>query len=150
MESTPDTQTPSLWTDEKHLHYLNTMEASFVRTMLHHYAVVSPLRLDRYLPDTSESTLDSKPKKQATADSMGGSRGRRTKRRSSSKNKVQNSSPAEEQVSLCSSKCLFLKNRNNLVCTLHEFLAVFLHSNAGEFNARFVCSPYLLALINFI
>ncbi|XP_028183515.1 uncharacterized protein LOC114370384 isoform X6 [Glycine soja] len=67
MESTPDTQTPSLWTDEKHLHYLNTMEASFVRTMLHHYAVVSPLRLDRYLPDTSESTLDSKPKKQATA-----------------------------------------------------------------------------------
>ncbi|KAH1139798.1 hypothetical protein GLYMA_10G237600v4 [Glycine max] len=97
MESTPDTQTASLWTDEKHLHYLNTMEASFVRTMLHHYAVVSPLRLDRYLPDTSESTLDSKPKKQATADSMGGSRGRRTKRRSSSKNKVQNSSPAEEQ-----------------------------------------------------
>lgn len=69
MESTPDTQTASLWTDEKHLHYLNTMEASFVRTMLHHYVVVSPqpLRLDRYLPDTSESTLDSKPKKQATA-----------------------------------------------------------------------------------
>jgi len=73
MEST-QTQTTSVWTDEKHLHFLNSMEASFVRTMLHHYAVLSshpPLRLDRYLPDTSESTLDSKPnrrpKKHASA-----------------------------------------------------------------------------------
>ncbi|KAG2401551.1 hypothetical protein LR48_Vigan02g213500 [Vigna angularis] len=92
MEST-HTQTTSVWTDEKHLHFLNTMEASFVRTMLHHYAVLSshsPLRLDRYLPDTSESTLDSKPnrrpKKHASAppDSMGPTpRGRRSKRRSS-------------------------------------------------------------------
>ncbi|QCE08222.1 uncharacterized protein LOC114190487 [Vigna unguiculata] len=92
MEST-QTQTTSVWTDEKHLHFLNSMEASFVRTMLHHYAVLSshpPLRLDRYLPDTSESTLDSKPnrrpKKHASAppDSMGPTpRGRRSKRRSS-------------------------------------------------------------------
>ncbi|XP_029128853.1 uncharacterized protein LOC114916396 [Cajanus cajan] len=88
-------QTPSVWTDEKHLHFLNTMEASFVRTMLHHYGLVStqPLRLDRYLPDTSESTLDSKPNRTRTrpnhhapSDSMGprtrvGSRRRR--RRSS-------------------------------------------------------------------
>nr|KYP74893.1 hypothetical protein KK1_007586 [Cajanus cajan] len=61
-------QTPSVWTDEKHLHFLNTMEASFVRTMLHHYGLVStqPLRLDRYLPDTSESTLDSKPNRTRT------------------------------------------------------------------------------------
>ncbi|KAK7357355.1 hypothetical protein VNO80_16639 [Phaseolus coccineus] len=87
MEST-HTQTTPVWTDEKHLHFLNTIEASFVRTMLHHYA--APLRLDRYLPDTSESTQDSKPirrpKKHAYAppDSMGPTpRGRRSKRRSS-------------------------------------------------------------------
>ncbi|CAJ1977082.1 unnamed protein product [Sphenostylis stenocarpa] len=114
MEST-HTQTPSVWTDEKHLHFLNTMEASFVRTMLHHYVVVSshpPLRLDRYLPDTSESTLDSKPnrrpKKHAYAnananappDSTGSTpRGRRTKRRSShSQSQLQSSTV--EQVSL--------------------------------------------------
>ncbi|KAG5077844.1 hypothetical protein JHK82_056539 [Glycine max] len=91
MESTHDPETTSIWTDEKHRHYLNTMEASFVRTMLHHYVVVSPqpLRLDRYLPDTSESTLDSTTKKHAPADSVGRSRGRRRKRRSS-KNQVQN------------------------------------------------------------
>ena len=71
MESTHDPETTSIWTDEKHRHYLNTMEASFVRTMLHHYVVVSPqpLRLDRYLPDTSESTLDSRTKKHAPAGS---------------------------------------------------------------------------------
>ncbi|KAG4907885.1 hypothetical protein AAZX31_20G144400 [Glycine max] len=98
MESTHDPETTSIWTDEKHRHYLNTMEASFVRTMLHHYVVVSPqpLRLDRYLPDTSESTLDSRTKKHAPADSVGRSRGRRRKRRSS-KNQVQNSSAVEEQ-----------------------------------------------------
>ncbi|CAL1405010.1 unnamed protein product [Linum trigynum] len=52
------------WTNEKHMNFLNSMEATFVRTMLiennnssslhrHH------LRLDRYLPDSLESTLDS-------------------------------------------------------------------------------------------
>ncbi|KAL9317551.1 hypothetical protein ACSQ67_014068 [Phaseolus vulgaris] len=40
MEST-HTQTTTVWTDEKHLHFLNTMEASFVRRMLHHYAALS-------------------------------------------------------------------------------------------------------------
>ncbi|TKY51278.1 transmembrane ascorbate ferrireductase [Spatholobus suberectus] len=99
MESTK-TETASVWTDEKHLHFLNTMEASFVNTMLHRYGVSThPLPLDRYLPDTSESTLDSKPnrrpKKHAPADSMGRPRARRTKRRSSQL--LQNSS-AEQAV----------------------------------------------------
>ncbi|KAK7391131.1 hypothetical protein VNO78_19520 [Psophocarpus tetragonolobus] len=89
-------ESSSVWTDEKHLHYLNNMEASFVRTMLHRYAVVSPqpLRLDRYLPDSSESTLDSKPnrtrtrtrtrpKKHAPSPDSMVPRGRRTKKRSS-------------------------------------------------------------------
>ena len=48
-------------------------------------------------------------------DSVGRSRGRRRKRRSS-KNQVQNSSAVEEQVSFCNWKCQFLKNRNNLAC----------------------------------
>ncbi|KAI8005940.1 hypothetical protein LOK49_LG07G00453 [Camellia lanceoleosa] len=51
------------WTNERHMHYLNSMEASFVRTMLqnnnNNNAHLLP-RLDRYLPDTSESTLDLK------------------------------------------------------------------------------------------
>uniref|UniRef100_A0A5B6YV35 Uncharacterized protein n=1 Tax=Davidia involucrata TaxID=16924 RepID=A0A5B6YV35_DAVIN len=45
------------WTNERHVNFLNSMEASFVQAMFenngrHH------LRLDRYLPDSSESTLD--------------------------------------------------------------------------------------------
>ncbi|KAH7557605.1 hypothetical protein ACOSP7_027439 [Xanthoceras sorbifolium] len=46
------------WTDEKHLHYLNSMEASFVRTMFENNGRLLPL--DRLLPDTSDSTLDLK------------------------------------------------------------------------------------------
>ncbi|EXC15960.1 hypothetical protein L484_015763 [Morus notabilis] len=49
------------WTDEKHLQYLTSIEASFVRTMLENHNGRLPLRLDRYLPDTSDSTLDLKP-----------------------------------------------------------------------------------------
>ncbi|GMN44633.1 hypothetical protein TIFTF001_013834 [Ficus carica] len=49
------------WTDEKHLRYLSSIEASFVRSMLENNGRRHPLRLDRYLPDTSDSTLDSKP-----------------------------------------------------------------------------------------
>ena len=50
------------WTDEKHLRFLNSMEASFVRTMLEaNYGL--RLRLDRHLPDTSDSTLDLKSHK---------------------------------------------------------------------------------------
>ncbi|XP_061361109.1 uncharacterized protein LOC133305021 [Gastrolobium bilobum] len=94
----PASETTSFWTDEKHVHFLNTMEASFVRTMLeskggltrrHHHHNQHFLRLDRHVPDSSESTLDLKPyhrrctrKSHATSDSMG-STGRRTRRRSS-------------------------------------------------------------------
>lgn len=57
------------WTDEKHISFLNWMEASFVKRMherddqqqLLTYAaaaVDSHLPLDRYLPDGSDSTVD--------------------------------------------------------------------------------------------
>ncbi|KAJ4847449.1 hypothetical protein Tsubulata_046727 [Turnera subulata] len=49
----------STWTNEKHVKYLNSMEASFVLTMLENRRR-PPLRLDRLLPDSSESTLDLK------------------------------------------------------------------------------------------
>ncbi|KAJ0099183.1 hypothetical protein Patl1_20097 [Pistacia atlantica] len=55
------------WTNEKHVNFLNSMEASFVRTMFENNTHF--LRLDRYLPDTSDSTLDLKKhprKKQVT------------------------------------------------------------------------------------
>lgn len=45
------------WTDEKHVQFLNSMEASFVRAMFQSNSHPLP-RLDRYLPDTSDSTLD--------------------------------------------------------------------------------------------
>ncbi|KAK7858080.1 hypothetical protein CFP56_014471 [Quercus suber] len=56
------------WTNEKHVLFLNSMEASFVRTMFDNnnnnnnsYNNNDPiLRLDRYLPDSSDSTLDLK------------------------------------------------------------------------------------------
>ncbi|PON66437.1 hypothetical protein TorRG33x02_267850 [Trema orientale] len=56
------------WTDEKHLRFLNSMEASFVRTMLESSTngisrSTRLLRLDRHLPDTSDSTLDLKSQK---------------------------------------------------------------------------------------
>ncbi|KAK7270844.1 hypothetical protein RJT34_26308 [Clitoria ternatea] len=86
----PASETTPYWTDEKHVHFLNSMEASFVRTMLgnksssssrHHFP-----RLDRYLPDSSESTLDLKPRRctrkhHPPSDSMGPTTRRR--RRSS-------------------------------------------------------------------
>lgn len=43
------------WTNERHVNFLNSMEASFVRTILQNN-VSAPL--DRYIPDSSESTLD--------------------------------------------------------------------------------------------
>ncbi|XP_068635875.1 uncharacterized protein [Aristolochia californica] len=55
------------WTDEKHISFLNRLEASFVETMLlrsdltylsrHPY---HPPPLDRFLPDCADSTLDAK------------------------------------------------------------------------------------------
>ncbi|KAH6783915.1 hypothetical protein C2S52_008874, partial [Perilla frutescens var. hirtella] len=44
------------WTNERHLNFLNSMEASFVQSMLENIGRVPPL--DRYLPDTSDSTED--------------------------------------------------------------------------------------------
>ncbi|KAK1258063.1 hypothetical protein QJS04_geneDACA020731 [Acorus gramineus] len=64
-----------LWTDEMHVSFLNWIEASFVRRMLgtaHDRGssldkvdddaafVSSRIRLDRYLPDSADSTFDSK------------------------------------------------------------------------------------------
>ncbi|KAF5743551.1 hypothetical protein HS088_TW08G00135 [Tripterygium wilfordii] len=81
-------QTGSAWTNEKHVHFLNAMESSFVHTMLQTNA-----RLDRYLPDSSESTLDLKThrrKKHASSvdvvesrSKMGGKADKRTRRPSS-------------------------------------------------------------------
>ncbi|GAV72502.1 hypothetical protein CFOL_v3_15990 [Cephalotus follicularis] len=50
------------WTNEKHVHYLNSMEAAFVRTMFE--TKDCHLRLDRYIPDSFESTLDLKSRRQ--------------------------------------------------------------------------------------
>ncbi|XP_052206096.1 uncharacterized protein LOC127810587 [Diospyros lotus] len=44
------------WTNERHMHYLSSMEASFVQTMFE--TTDRLLRLDRHVPDSSESTLD--------------------------------------------------------------------------------------------
>ncbi|XP_011076199.1 uncharacterized protein LOC105160499 [Sesamum indicum] len=44
------------WTNERHVHFLNSMEASFVHTMFESNGRLPPL--DRYLPDTSDSTED--------------------------------------------------------------------------------------------
>ncbi|KAG4939699.1 hypothetical protein AAZX31_16G173300 [Glycine max] len=94
MAQVPASEATAFWTDEKHVHFLNSMEASFVRTMLQNQGnSVSTTRhslpLDRYLPDSSESTLDLKPnprrrtiKHHAPSDSMGPTT-RRTRRRSS-------------------------------------------------------------------
>ncbi|KAK2653814.1 hypothetical protein Ddye_013670 [Dipteronia dyeriana] len=55
---------PPQWTDERHLHFLKSMEASFVHTMLENYnGRHRQLRLDRQLPDTSDSTLDLKKRR---------------------------------------------------------------------------------------
>ncbi|KAK3220764.1 hypothetical protein Dsin_014734 [Dipteronia sinensis] len=71
METTMMTKTtvanntgPPQWTDERHLHFLKSMEASFVHTMLeNNNGRRRHLRLDRQLPDTSDSTLDLKKHK---------------------------------------------------------------------------------------
>ncbi|MED6143419.1 hypothetical protein PIB30_005993 [Stylosanthes scabra] len=119
MESTvqmPKAETPPFWTEEKHVHFLNTMEASFVRTMLLRNGRDSSgswqLRLDRHLPDSWESTLDSEAsrnskKKHAASGSdsllMMGPRSRAEKRRSTrrrrrrSSHQLQNSSMVEEE-----------------------------------------------------
>lgn len=47
------------WTNERHLCYLKSVEASFVRTMFEK-GDRRVLRMDRYMPDSCESTVDSK------------------------------------------------------------------------------------------
>lgn len=50
----------SYWTNERHGHFLNSLEASFVRNMFGKHDVDDDedRRLDRVLPDSAESTLD--------------------------------------------------------------------------------------------
>ncbi|KAL3524254.1 hypothetical protein ACH5RR_017088 [Cinchona calisaya] len=45
------------WTDERHVRFLNSVEASFVRNMFQNSPPPNP-RLDRQLPDCFESTQD--------------------------------------------------------------------------------------------
>ncbi|KAL4346973.1 hypothetical protein GQ457_17G025410 [Hibiscus cannabinus] len=70
------------WTEEKHVHFLNSMEAWFVRTMFRNNRRYN-LRLDRRLPDSSESTLGCKhhdvpttKRHASSADSIGTTRSR--------------------------------------------------------------------------
>ncbi|XP_030532993.1 uncharacterized protein LOC115742692 [Rhodamnia argentea] len=49
------------WTDEKHLHFLDSLESSFLRTMLVRRSNRPVLRLDRHLPDSGDSTSDLTP-----------------------------------------------------------------------------------------
>ncbi|KAK4777288.1 hypothetical protein SAY87_017475 [Trapa incisa] len=71
----------SSWTDEKHLKFLDSVEATFVRTMLHgsNSSHHPPLPLDRHMPDSSESTQDLKSQRrkklQPTARINGGGGG---------------------------------------------------------------------------
>ncbi|KAE8681479.1 putative FAD-binding Berberine family protein [Hibiscus syriacus] len=53
----PSNPNEESWTEEKHVKFLNSMEAWFVRTMLDNKDRFN-LRLDRHVPDTSDSTLD--------------------------------------------------------------------------------------------
>ncbi|KAL9258633.1 hypothetical protein AKJ16_DCAP18074 [Drosera capensis] len=57
-----DHRSGSSWTNEKHMNYLTIMEATFVRNMLIGTTATAAsgrvVRLDRYVPDVSESTLD--------------------------------------------------------------------------------------------
>ncbi|XP_052874205.1 uncharacterized protein LOC108452619 isoform X3 [Gossypium arboreum] len=61
MESHVPSNRNETWTEEKHVHFLNSMEAWFVRTMLQSNDRYN-LRLNRHLPDSSDSTLDCKPR----------------------------------------------------------------------------------------
>ncbi|CAN0902727.1 hypothetical protein LINGRAHAP2_LOCUS22151 [Linum grandiflorum] len=105
-----------IWTNEKHLNFLNSLEATFVRTMLiennyspstrhRRHSYDHDLRLDRYLPDSLESTLDSashRPKKSATAPSADHKRSRRlsfSSSRSNTRSQIApKSDPSRDQV----------------------------------------------------
>ncbi|OIW12508.1 hypothetical protein TanjilG_04672 [Lupinus angustifolius] len=85
-----ETTSSGVWTDEKHGHFLNTIEASFVTTMLHRY------RLHRHLPHTSVSkpnNINNNKHALSPSDSVVPRIRRRTRRRTT---QPQNSS--QEQV----------------------------------------------------
>ncbi|XP_030443918.2 uncharacterized protein LOC115666313 [Syzygium oleosum] len=69
---------PETWTDEKHFRFLSSVEASFVRDVFGNKNGGGDggggLRLDRYLPDSSESTQDlqSQRRKKSTTSSSDG------------------------------------------------------------------------------
>ncbi|XP_012440194.1 uncharacterized protein LOC105765560 [Gossypium raimondii] len=97
------------WTDEKHVRFLNSMEAWFVRTMLENNDLYH-LRLDRHLPDSSESTLDCKRhnvqsrRKHASSDSIITTRSKmkvktdKRSKRPSSSSQPQRYDSSEDQV----------------------------------------------------
>ncbi|KAK4431515.1 hypothetical protein Salat_0913600 [Sesamum alatum] len=69
------------WTNERHVHFLNSMEASFVHSMFENNGRLPPF--DRYLPDTSDSTEDlckERRRRHSTSDIVGSS-GRRTEKK---------------------------------------------------------------------
>ncbi|PON50811.1 hypothetical protein PanWU01x14_220480 [Parasponia andersonii] len=98
------------WTDEKHLRFLNSMEASFVRTMLESSSngisrSTRLLRPDRPLPDTSDSTLDLKSQKtkpkHGISSEYAGSRGRMDRRAEKRSRRIVSSEPlnsSQDQV----------------------------------------------------
>ncbi|KAI3458176.1 hypothetical protein Pfo_014839 [Paulownia fortunei] len=69
------------WTNERHVHFLNSMEASFVQSMFENNGRCPPL--DRYLPDTSESTEDlgKERRRRHSASDIVESSGRRTEKK---------------------------------------------------------------------
>ncbi|GFY83233.1 hypothetical protein Acr_03g0001190 [Actinidia rufa] len=100
MEKKKSNDGSAYWTNERHMHYLSSMEASFVRTMLENNGHV--LRLDRTLPDSSESTLDLKLDR------------RRRYSTSEEGDRVQMAHVSLDGPSLCYSKCRELTMHQNL------------------------------------
>ncbi|QHO43952.1 hypothetical protein HN51_009438 [Arachis hypogaea] len=88
-------ESPTYWTQEKHMQFLNTIEASFVRTMLQNSIHRRRfLRLDRHLPDAFDSTLNHRHRNPSCATkqnarSVGLAIIRRTKRSSLSFNSLE-------------------------------------------------------------
>ncbi|XP_050386817.1 uncharacterized protein LOC126803106 [Argentina anserina] len=80
-----ESNVPISWTNEKHVQFLNTMEASFVCSMFESKGRLARYRLNRFVPDTSDSTLDRiktprTTKKSGPVRGMDGGAVRRTRR----------------------------------------------------------------------
>ncbi|GMI75514.1 hypothetical protein HRI_001220700 [Hibiscus trionum] len=101
----PSNPNEESWTEEKHTHFLNSMEAWFVRTVLENNDRFN-LRLDRHLPDTCDSTLDCKQnarrrKKHTNSGSIGTNRSRmkfRPHKRSTRPPSQRRASPQDQVV----------------------------------------------------